>query len=157
MSDFIIKDSGERKEFSSGSLRDVETDKIDWSKTFAGPMLRRWAIHLTNGAKKYPDVKPGVGNWTLIETDEEYERYRRAAYRHFMQWYGGETDEDHASAVFFGINGVELIKVKRLQKQVSELNSQIQETIDRLSEPVLLVAPTQAKIEAWHREQLETL
>lgn len=110
---FVIKDSGERKQFASGSLRDVTTGKIDWSNVTHGPMLRRWAVHLTKAKSKYPDAAPGVPNWTLIKTDEELARYKESAFRHFMQWFSDERDEDHASAVFFNINGVEHIRAKR--------------------------------------------
>lgn len=110
---FTVKDSGERKQFASGSLRDTTTGKVNWARTAAGPMLRRWAEHLTHAEEKYPDVAPGVANWTLIETDEELERYRESAFRHFMSWYYGEVDEDHAAAVYFNINGVEYLKQKR--------------------------------------------
>jgi hypothetical protein len=38
---------------------------------------------------------------------EELERFRMSAARHFEQWLRGDTDEDHAAAVFFNINGAE--------------------------------------------------
>jgi len=76
-------------------------------------MMKRWAEHLTRAETKYPDPRPGVPNFTLVETDEERARYRESAFRHFMAWWYGETDEDHAAAVFFNINGVEIINGKR--------------------------------------------
>lgn len=111
-----IKDSGQRVTYTSGSMRDPSTGKIKWSRITFGPMMRRWAQHLTNAEIKYPDPKPGVPNFTLIETEEEYIRYKESALRHFMSWFHEETDEDHASAVFFNINGVEIIKDKRRAK-----------------------------------------
>jgi len=104
---YVIKDSGERAEFASGMVRDVATDKILWSLVADGPMLRRQAIHLTNGAKKY-----AARNWMLAEGPEEYERFRESAFRHFMAWYYGEVDEDHAAAVGFNINGAEYVLEK---------------------------------------------
>lgn len=115
----IVKDSGERKTFSSGSVRDTETGKIKWSRITFGPMLRRWAQHLTTAEVKYPDVAPGVPNFTLIESEEEYFRYKESAFRHFMSWFFNETDEDHAAATFFNINGVEIIKAKRSKNVAS--------------------------------------
>jgi hypothetical protein len=97
-----MKDSGKRMAFSSGMVRDTTEDKIDWSLVADGPMLRRWAVHMTLGAQKY-DKR----NWLKGAGIEEYERHRESAYRHFMQWYYGESDEDHAAAVFFNINGAE--------------------------------------------------
>lgn len=111
-SPFIIKDSGERKQFASGMVRDVTTGKVEWHRTADGPMLERWAAHLTKGKEKYADVRPGVPNWTLAEGEEEYQRFRQSAYRHFMQWYRGERDEDHAAAVYFNVNGAEAVRSK---------------------------------------------
>jgi hypothetical protein len=109
-----IKDSGERITFASGSMRDPSTGKIKWSRITYGPMMRRWAQHLTTAEAKYPDAAPGVPNFTLIETEEEFFRYKESAFRHFMAWYHDEVDEDHASACYFNINGVEIIKDKQL-------------------------------------------
>lgn len=103
--EFVVKDSGTRAEFESGMVRDVEDDKADYTLVLDGPMFDRWAEHLTKGAKKY-----APRNWMLAAGDEEYERFRRSALRHFIQWYRGELDEDHASAVFFNINGAEYVR-----------------------------------------------
>ena len=70
-------------------------------------MLERWAIHLTNGAKKYEKR-----NWMQAGGNEERERFRESAIRHFLQWFRGEIDEDHAAAVLFNINGVEYLDAK---------------------------------------------
>lgn len=110
---FLVKDSGERQQFTSGMVRDVTTGKTEWHRIADGPMLRRWADHLTKGGTKYPDVKPGQANWTLAAGDAEYERFRQSAYRHFMQWFYGDRDEDHGAAVFFNINGAEYVREKR--------------------------------------------
>lgn len=112
-----IKDSGERVTYASGSMRDPSTGKIKWSRILFGPMARRWAQHLTTAEAKYPDPKPGLPNFMLIETEEEYFRYKESALRHFMSWYYDEVDEDHASATFFNMNGVEIIKDKRKAKE----------------------------------------
>lgn len=105
MAGFIIKDSGERKQFSSGMQRDLSESKIDWSLIADGPMMERWAIHLTNGAKKY-DKR----NWMRASGQDEYDRFRESAFRHFMQYMNGETDEDHAAAVYFNLNGMEYVR-----------------------------------------------
>ena len=112
MSDFVVKDSGARREFSSGMVRDTEEGKIDYSLVANGPMMKRWAEQLTKGAQKYPDVEPGVPNWTLAAGSEEYARFKKSAFRHFFQWYIGCDDEDHAAATFFNINGAEYVREK---------------------------------------------
>ena len=101
---FEVKDSGERLKFVSGMQRDVTTGKIDYALVYSGPMLRRWAEHLTKGAAKYDR-----NNWLKACGPEERERFRISAARHFHQWMGGEKIEDHAAAVFFNINGVEYV------------------------------------------------
>ena len=104
---FIVKDSGKREEFSSGMVRDTSENKTLWHLVGDGPMLKRWAIHLTSGAKKYV-----ARNWMKASGEAEYERFRESAFRHFMQWYNGDRDEDHGAAVFFNINGAEYVRGK---------------------------------------------
>jgi hypothetical protein len=91
---------------SSGMQRDTTEGKTDYSLVLDGPMFDRWAVHLTKGAAKY-DKR----NWMkAISGDGSYERFRESAFRHFLQWYRGDTDEDHASATYFNINGAEYVK-----------------------------------------------
>ena len=104
---FVVKDSGKRKEFESGMVRDVTDDKTFVSLVYDGPMFWRWAVHLTKGAVKY-----AKRNWMKANGEEELERFKDSAARHFYQWYRGDTDEDHAAAVFFNINGAEYVKGK---------------------------------------------
>ncbi len=105
---YVVKDSGERKTFDSGMVRDVTTDKIDFSLAMDGPMFERLAIHLTKGAKKY-----AKRNWMQAAGPEEMDRFRESALRHFIQWMRGDVDEDHAAAVLFNINGYEYTKGKQ--------------------------------------------
>lgn len=112
MADFVVKDSGQRQEFKSGMVRDTTVGKVNFWRILAGPMFRRWATHLTLGAIKYPDIAPGVSNWTLANGAEELARFKDSAFRHFIQWQEGDTDEDHAAAIFFNVNGYEFVKEK---------------------------------------------
>ena len=102
---FTIKDSGQRTEFDSGMVRDVSEGKIDYSLVFDGPMFERWAVQLTKGAQKY-----SKRNWMKAEGDAELARFRESALRHFVQWFRGDTDEDHGAAIFFNINGAEYVR-----------------------------------------------
>jgi len=113
---FEVKDSGARQEFKSGMVRDTADGKVDYTRIMDGPMYDRWAEHLSKGATKYPDVRPGVANWTLAAGEEEMARFRKSAARHFRQWLRGDTDEDHASATYFNINGYEFVKAKMESK-----------------------------------------
>src|SRR4051812_39176898 len=102
---FQTKDSGERLEFPSGMRRDVETGKTLFHLLLDGPLLVRWAELLTRGAIKY-----GEQNWMLAAGAAERDRFRASAFRHMLQWLLGDTDEDHAAAVVFNLNGYEYVK-----------------------------------------------
>lgn len=110
LSEFTIKDSGERREFESGMVRDTAEGKIDYLGIRIGPMYKRWAQHTTLGRTKYPDPRPGVPNWTLAEGIEELLRGKQSAARHFEAWLDGQRDEDHAAATFFNINLAEYVE-----------------------------------------------
>ena len=77
---FVIKDSGERQQFNSGMVRDTTSAKTNVSLVFDGPMFWRWAKHLTLGSIKY--VKR---NWMKANGQEELERFKESAARHFYQ------------------------------------------------------------------------
>lgn len=106
---FDIKDSGKRQTFDSGMVRESPEDKVDYSLVMDGPMLERWAIHLTKGAKKY-----SKRNWMKACGQQELDRFKESAVRHFFQWYHGHTDEDHAAAVYFNLCGAEYVKEQML-------------------------------------------
>jgi hypothetical protein len=112
MNAFTVKDSGERQQFTSGMVRDTTTGKTDYDRIFDGPMVDRWAEHLTKGAIKYADLEDGRANWMLANGTSELRRFRRSAVRHFRQWLRGDVDEDHAAATFFNINGYEYVKAQ---------------------------------------------
>lgn len=113
-----LKDSGERLQFDSGMVRDISTDKprfdlvIPVGIPFDEQMLTRWAELLRKGAIKYSER-----NWEQADSNEELNRAKESAFRHFMQWFTGETDEDHAAAVFFNITEVETIKYKQANQK----------------------------------------
>ena len=104
---FEVKDSGERKQFASGMQRDVTTGKPRYDLVYDGPMLERYAEHLRKGAEKYTER-----NWMKASSEEEMNRFKQSAARHFAQWMAGDVDEDHAAAVIFNLNGFEYMKAK---------------------------------------------
>jgi len=117
MFDFTTKDSGDHKIFPTGMQRDTDSDKarfdlvIPEQMSYDKQMFTRWANLMTRGAKKYTQR-----NWEKAETKEELDRFINSAFRHFMQWLCGETDEDHAAAVFFNIQGAEYVRYKLSMK-----------------------------------------
>lgn len=110
---FITKDSGVRKEFTSGMKRDLQEGKprFDLINPLDLPydetILYRWAMLMMRGAEKY-----GYRNWEKANSIEEFERFKASAERHFRQFMDGETDEDHLSAVFFNLNAVNYLMWK---------------------------------------------
>jgi hypothetical protein len=123
MTEYVTKDSGERQEYKSGMRRDLEKGKPRFDLTqpvgipYEEQMLTRFAALLGRGAEKYGDR-----NWEKGEGEEELKRAYSSAFRHFMQWMAGETDEDHAAAVWFNITMVETIKYKMEQQSKAELS-----------------------------------
>ena len=103
---FETKDSGERQEYDSGMVRDVTDGKPRYD-LIPLPMLKRLAELYTRGAEKYGD-----NNWTLANSQEELQRLKGSAFRHFIQWQAGELDEDHAIGAVWNIFAYETIKEK---------------------------------------------
>lgn len=106
---FTVKDSGQRIDYPSGMRRDTTEGKVDYILALDGPLFERLAAHMTKGAYKY-----GRRNWQLADSEEELERFRSSATRHFLQWLRGDSDEDHMAAVCFNLNAAEYVK-QRLQ------------------------------------------
>ena len=110
---FVTLDSGKRKVFKSGMQRDLEDTKPRFDLIFPkgqkyeDTLFYRWAMLMMRGAKKY-----NARNWEKANGVEELERFKASAFRHFVQWFCDEEDEDHAVGVLFNINGYEYLKEK---------------------------------------------
>jgi hypothetical protein len=104
MSTFETKDSGKRVSYESGMVRDVQDSKANFYLTvpkgvpYSEQLFTRFAELMTRGAVKYGDR-----NWEKANSEEEIDRFKSSAFRHFMQWVCGEKDEDHAAAVIFNM------------------------------------------------------
>jgi hypothetical protein len=116
MTEYETKDSGVREEYDSGMQRDTQAGKprfdliIPAEVPYEEQLLTRWAALMARGAAHYGDR-----NWEKGNGQAELERARASALRHFMQWFTGETDEDHAAATLFNIQAVEYF-AGRLEK-----------------------------------------
>jgi len=110
---FKTKDSWKRAEFSTGMVRDTNEDKprfdllIPKLIPYKETMLCRWADLMWRWAKKYDER-----NREKAETQEELNRFKESAFRHFIQRYCWEQDEDHWAAVMFNIQWAELVEYK---------------------------------------------
>ena len=103
---FQTKDSGKRVDFPSGMRRDTTEGKPRYD-LIPLPMLKRLAELYARGAEKYGD-----SNWQLANSEEELQRFKASAFRHFVQWQMGETDEDHGIGAVWNIFAYETIKAK---------------------------------------------
>ena len=103
---FVTKDSGKREVFSTGMNRDTQDDKPRYDLIWR-PGLKRVAELMARGSVKY-----GPRNWEKAATQEELERFKASANRHFEAWFQGDTDEDHMSGCIFNLFGAEYVKGK---------------------------------------------
>lgn len=94
MRDYEIKDSGERTEFATGSVRDCSVGKGRFDLL---PWNAMWDLskHCEKGAIKY-----GEGN---VRLGLPAHSFFDSAIRHLMKWYNGWEDEDHLVAAAWNI------------------------------------------------------
>lgn len=114
---FVTKDSGERVDYPSGMRRDIASDKPRFDLInglnfpYEESLLYRWAKLMQRGAEKY-----GENNWCKANSEEELDRFKASAWRHFIQAMSGEDDEDHFAAVCFNLNAILYLKWKVKEK-----------------------------------------
>jgi hypothetical protein len=90
----VLKDSGERRQFGSGAVRDRAAGKGRFD-LITPQMMFRLARHYEAGAIKYSDR-----NW---EKGMEFNNYLDAAFRHLEKYEDGWMDEDHLAAAIWNI------------------------------------------------------
>lgn len=99
-----------RQNFAGGGMRDVETGKPRFDLLcpqrvpYEHQYLTRCAELMGRGAEHYEDR-----NWEQFADEAAYDRARSSAFRHFMQWFNGATDEDHAASIFFNVQAAEYV------------------------------------------------
>lgn len=126
MTDFETKDSGQHEEYDSGMRRDSQAGKprFDLIRTKAQPygeqMIYRYAMLLARGAEKYADR-----NWEEGDSEVELERAKASLLRHTEQLVAGETDEDHAAAVWFNAQAIEYFRWRIDQKVQQEAQAEM--------------------------------
>lgn len=120
---YETKDSGDRADYAGGMVRDTSKGKFRPDLVKDGPMFLRWVGLMTRGAEKY-DAR----NWLLASDKASLDRYLESADRHFTIWYwwrlhginiedpanptNEPLSEDHGAAVFFNVDGAELVAKK---------------------------------------------
>lgn len=97
MSEFDIKDSGERRSFGTGAVRDAATGKgrCDLLPPLALLRLAKW---YEMGAKKYDDHnwEKGIPAANMLD----------CGIRHALKASAGLQDEDHLAAAVFNLLGL---------------------------------------------------
>lgn len=115
-SGYVTKDSGQRQEFATGSVRDTTEGKGSFV-SFSPHMLRRVAELLERGAKKY-----GLRNY---QRGQPFSRVLDSLMRHTNQAAMGDETEDHKAAIIFNamawIHYEEEIKARRLPAELDDL------------------------------------
>lgn len=92
--DYATHDSGQRRSFGTGAVRDIDDGKPRYD-LIPPHALRRVAMLYTRGAVKY-----GENNWHKgIPTQQML----ASAMRHLEAYRRGEQDEDHLAAVVWNV------------------------------------------------------
>lgn len=112
---YELKDSGKRKEFESGAVRDLRDGKGRYD--LISPIaLRRWALICESGAKKYSER-----NW---EKGMPVMRFLDSAVRHIYKHIEGKRDEDHLAQAMWNvscaIHTIEMVERGLLPKELDD-------------------------------------
>ena len=125
MSDFVTKDSGERRQFNTGAQRDVVTDKGRYD-LISPIMIERLAKLLQRGAEKYNDR-----NW---EKGMPLSVYMDSGMRHLYKFLEGHRDEDHLIAAIWNLQALlhieEMVNRGMLSKDLLDLPNYIKPCSD---------------------------
>lgn len=123
----IIKDSGKRRSFKTGSKRDLRDGKgrFDLLPLFAEEEL---AKHFENGAKKYGD-----NNWLL---GQPLAGYADSARRHLNKHLRGQRDEPHLVAAVWNLmcmlDTQKRIEFGLLPKELNDLLPELPDNVEKL-------------------------
>jgi hypothetical protein len=115
-----VKDSGERRQFSTGAVRDIQSGKGRYD--LLSPLaIRRIAKHYENGARKYGDR-----NW---EKGIPQNSFIDSAIRHCFNALEGLKDEDHVAAAAWNVIAMlhqeEMVERGLLPKELMNLPSYV--------------------------------
>jgi hypothetical protein len=121
-----LKDSGGRREFSTGSRRDKVEGKGRYD-LFPPSAIKALCAVLEAGAHKY-----GANNWKL---GQPISVYFDSMCRHIIQFWAGDVDEMHLHAAFW--NAMAIIETQEMI-QVGELPESLDDHPERGVAPLLL-------------------
>lgn len=104
----MIQDSGERRQFETGAVRDMAEGKGRCDLLPACAIIRL-SQHYENGLKKY-----GERNW---EKGIPINSFIDSSMRHILKYLDGWTDEDHLAAAAWNILNAMWMEEKRPELQ----------------------------------------
>lgn len=111
-----LPDTGERREFGTGAVRDASIGKGHFH-SIPPVALRKLAKRFEDGAAKYSKNNYMLGIPLSVYSD--------SLHRHFIQWMEGDASEDHAGAIIWNACCMtwtdEEIKAGRLPKELDDL------------------------------------
>lgn len=126
--DTQLKDSGARREFGTGSVRDVATGKGRFDLLSMISLILD-AKHMEKGANKYSDR-----NWEL---GQPLSTYFNSGFRHLVKAMMGLTDEPHWDAAVWNFNclrhTLRLIEVGELSADLNDLPKWKDGTAEKLA------------------------
>lgn len=104
----MLKDSGDRRKFETGAVRDMAEGKGRCDLLPACALIRLSKLYEA-GAKKYDDRnwEKGIPISVMIDS----------GMRHLLKYLDGQTDEDHLTAAAWNILGAMWMEEKRPELQ----------------------------------------
>jgi|LFRM01.1.fsa_nt_gb hypothetical protein len=114
MGEINVKDSGVRREFGTGAVRDISEGKGDMYSLPPAAILRI-SRHYEAGAKKYSRLNymKGIPVSSFVDS----------ALRHLFKYLDGWDDEDHLSAAAFNILGA--IQMEERNPDMNDVEARI--------------------------------
>ena len=105
-----IKDSGERRRFESGAVRDMAEGKGDMMSLPPNALLRLSKLYEA-GAKKYTrfNYLKGIPCTSFLDS----------ALRHLFKYMAGWDDEDHLASAVFNILGI--MEMEHINKDMQDI------------------------------------
>ena len=112
MSEYIVKDSGERQSFDSGAVRDIQNGKGRFDLIGTEGLIRLAQLY-EKGANKYAER-----NW---EKGIPVSRCMDSAFRHLWKYMDGWNDEDHLAAVAWNVFAI--MQYEKHNKNMQDLEN----------------------------------
>lgn len=103
---YVTKDSGERREFSTGSRRDADTGK-PYIRRIPPLVRERLGAVYRRGADKYGDADDPVENW---KKGQPLHEFYESMHRHITKSEMGMEDEDHDAQALWGMCAIIMTK-----------------------------------------------